>query len=75
MTNQITYSFTFTLSKCVAISILVLGTIYAMMYRDITALTTSIITSAGLMGFKTGVDAYTNKTVTNLTCDGGKPNE
>ena len=53
-----TCNFSWTLSKVMAFAILILGTIASMILKDSQLGIISILTSAGLMGFKTGTTAY-----------------
>lgn len=52
------FNFNWTLSKVMAFLILICGTVSGIIIRDANLLIISIITAAGLMGFKTGATAY-----------------
>ena len=69
MQGKIMYNITFTLSKVVAILILLVGTLYSLIFRDGTVMSTSILTSGSLMGIKTGVDAYQTSVINKLTSE------
>ena len=62
--NKISYNFAFTLSKSMAILILLLGFVYSIYTKDNSVLTNAILVSGGLMGFKTGAEAFVRNSVT-----------